>query len=209
MGKLCGKAIKDAKNGASRGFCSKERHIGACGNSTCPGCGVPRTADNTRSVNTNWSLCRACAAEKMRLKRGGNALNYQVAGEQHTFARCGCVGTLPKKRGESNLFVSWIHHAWVCRVSRILHGSKKKNKGADYTAIDASTPHTMIRAMMENELCVLCNEPLSWDVGRGTTPHLHHDHDSGAIVGFSHPKCNPLALQREITILKKQLQKAA
>jgi len=40
----------------------------------------------------------------------------------------------------------------------------------------------------------------------GKTPHLHHDHETGEIFGFTHPVCNPHALQDEIDELRKQVK---
>jgi hypothetical protein len=53
--------------------------------------------------------------------------------------------------------------------------------------------------------CWRCRQPLEWVFGRGKTPHLHHDHETGEVHGFTHPSCNPKALLHEIDDLRKEL----
>jgi len=60
--------------------------------------------------------------------------------------------------------------------------------------------------MMRHD-CVLCGEPLKWEFGLGKTPHLHHHHDTGEIIGFAHTVCNPNAEVKEIFRLKEEVKK--
>jgi hypothetical protein len=48
-----------------------------------------------------------------------------------------------------------------------------------------------------------------WAFERGKTPHLHHDHNTGKLFGFTHNHCNPRALEDEIERLKKELDKSS
>jgi len=75
----------------------------------------------------------------------------------------------------------------------------------DHAPIDLKTPHSLIRELMKAELCWRCKRPLKWTLGMGKTPHLHHSHTSGEIFGFTHPHCNPLALEHEIDELRQRI----
>jgi hypothetical protein len=46
--------------------------------------------------------------------------------------------------------------------------------------------------------CERCGQPLTWEFGVGKTPHLHHSHTTGQPLGFTHPHCNPQAMEDEI-----------
>ncbi len=202
----CKKKIPLAKNGNERGVCNKEvGHQSQCGNGTCRRCGVKLSK---RKVRT--SRCSLCSTEISRERRGSKPKIYQIPGEVYTFP-CGCFGVLPRYRGESNQFGRWNSRligfsTWACRADNILQSSRRTAKKRGYEAISLSTPHTVIRQMMEVVNCVLCGQQLDWSVfGRGTTPHLHHDHITGEIHGFAHPKCNPLALQRHVWALEAKI----
>jgi len=57
--------------------------------------------------------------------------------------------------------------------------------------MDSNTPHQNIRKMMEEPNCWRCGQPLNWDkLGMGKTPHLHHNHITGELYGFTHAACN-------------------
>jgi hypothetical protein len=136
-------------------------------------------------------------------------------GEFHKFP-CGCSGRFPLKH-EANKFAGiTAGQRWRCRVAKIVEQSVHHCRKLGYASIDKNTPHAAIRALMENENCWRCKKPLVWVFGLGKTPHLHHNHQTGEIYGFTHPKCNPLALEHEIeelrdeiAALKLQLLKAA
>jgi hypothetical protein len=59
--------------------------------------------------------------------------------------------------------------------------------------------------MMEEPNCERCGEALKWEFGVGKTPHLHHNHETGEIYGFTHPVCNPQAMEQEIERLRTNL----
>lgn len=131
----------------------------------------------------------------------------QKPGKHHVFP-CGCAGRLPKHRGESNLFAkstqNHLTRSWVCRLIQIFNSSKHAAKGR-YVPIKAT--HAEIRKLMKKSRCWLCKSTLIWNLGRGRTPHLHHDHETGKVYGFTHSVCNPRALQNEIVKLRKMLDK--
>jgi hypothetical protein len=134
--------------------------------------------------------------------------NFQKPGRFHKFP-CGCVGILPKVRGESNIFAKAAQNhrtrSWVCRILGILRSAQYESRRRGYKPIIST--HAEIRELMKSNKCWLCGNRLTWNLGRGQTPHLHHDHETGEIHGFTHPRCNPRALQNEICRLKKRLDK--
>ena len=209
--RICGKKIPLARNGNDRGFCTRPIHSGHCSNKTCHGCGVKLTENNvTPGVwKQGAKVCRICRSIYYPNKRKYGPRNLQIPGGRFTFNRgrtCNCSGHLPKHRGRSNLFVTWQSHHWYCRVGSIIQGSISGARRHGYKSIDKMTPHSVIRKLMRVRHCVLCGERLQWRVGRGKTPHLHHDHQTGKIIGFTHPKCNPLALERRVRELEAQVE---
>ena len=154
------------------------------------------------SVRRNkGGLCRVCAKERARQVYGHKPKNSQVAGKRHTFP-CGCSGVLPLK-GQSNLFC----YRGMCRISKILWSNLKIAERCGYKPMDVNTPHTLIRKMMKKTNCERCGKPLKWILRRGKTPHLHHNHTTGEIYGFTHHHCNPRALEDEIERLQKQIKR--
>lgn len=178
----------------------------------CSRCDVPMTKELTRPswVNKKGCLCRRCFTEYQRNKRGNKPRNSQTPNSNHVFP-CGCSGILPKNRGEGNKFARSTKHGpparniWYCRVAAILRGSVDGAKKGGYKPINAQTPHASIRKMMEATTCWRCNEDLVWKLGRSTTPHLHHNHETGEALGFTHNHCNPRLLELEIDRLKAEL----
>jgi hypothetical protein len=202
----CGKPIRKAKNGADRGVCMrKPEHNGHCSSRTCLYCGIQFTKGN--SVSNGF--CKDCNREQSRdWKRkhlGYQPMNRQTPGEFHTFP-CGCSGVLPQERGTSNQFaIKVLKQGWACRVTAVLGGIRKQSERDGYKPIDLNTPHSVIRKMMQEKNCALCGEPLKWELGRGKTPHLHHDHDTGQPIGFSHHRCNPRALESRVRELETEV----
>lgn len=120
---------------------------------------------------------------------------------------CGCNGVLPKQ-GESNLFAVWrggIRPNWYCRVARLLGSGLAKGQDRGYEAIKQNTPHAIVRELMKAAMCWRCQEPMNWIFVAGKTPHLHHNHNTGEIYGFTHPHCNPLALEHQIDEMRDQI----
>ena len=124
---------------------------------------------------------------------GGSARsNLQVPGTRHQFP-CGCVGILPDA-GKNNKFAKSTGKSFQCRVSAILNQSRAAAACGGHTAIDINTPHTVIRKLMDATVCWRCEQPLDWEnLGRGTTPHIHHNNASGQLYGATHHACNPHA----------------
>jgi len=200
---FCGTPIK-TRLGKLKGTCFRPlNHVGGHGNNLCWMCCV------VEYEHKQSGLCAACRRKRDirdSRKQGAKPLNIQVPEKLHTFS-CGCVGILPKK-GEQNKFAMWVQKAgFRCRAQVILLSSKQSAKKNGHRPISASTPHKTIRFFMEKSKCERCDESLIWEFGFGKTPHLHHDHKTGEIYGFTHPKCNVFAMEREISRLRKQIRK--
>ena len=200
--KKCGKQVGKTKSGKSRGLCIKPKgHAGKCTNGTCKYCGVVLTKSNappSAMSGVKNRRCHKCRQEE----HGGNPRNYQVPGSRHTFP-CGCTGILPEK-GFDNLFAAETSGGvFTCRARLPIYSSKHNAKKRGYKPIDPFTPHSLIRKMME-ENCVLCGEALVWTFGRMKTPHLHHNHETGKVIGFAHPKCNLFELQQRVLELRAE-----
>jgi hypothetical protein len=138
-------------------------------------------------------------------RRSGSAQNYQKPEKEHTFRTCGCVGILPTWKG-SNKFAKFNGAGFQCRAAYLVTHSRIVATKLGYAPIPSNTPHSVIRKLMDEPNCERCRQPLMWELGNHKTPHLHHDHETGEIYGFTHPKCNPRALEDEIERLKKLLQ---
>lgn len=142
---------------------------------------------------------RAYAAFRRKHPNAGYKVHH-VPNQPYTFI-CGCTGTLPSA-GKSSVFsLSSAGTARVyfqCRVSSILVSSARSAKRDGYRPIPAETPHAAIRKMMEEPNCWLCHVPLLWEIGKGKTPHLHHNHQTGEPLGFTCSRCNPNALEQEV-----------
>lgn len=53
------------------------------------------------------------------------------------------------------------------------------------------TPETLVQLIEESKTCYFCSQPLDWESNeKSRRPHLHHDHVTGNVLGFSHPHCN-------------------
>jgi hypothetical protein len=126
----------------------------------------------------------------------------QVAEKPWTFS-CGCSGILPSK-GKSNKFARHSSKGFTCRVAGTLAKGTVEAQKRGFK-FNADVPHSVIREMMEKD-CWRCHGALDWSVmSNGTTPHLHHNHESGEILGFTHPNCNPRLLEMNNDELKHEL----
>ena len=208
--RLCGKPMLTAKNGIDRGVCNRPQgHGQKCGNGTCPSCGIILTLTNTAAaaVSRGAGLCRVCRTQEQRVRNGHAVRKYQRLGKPYTFP-CGCSGVLPSRKGFVNELVTRGAGSYVCRVSSILHGSQQAAKKWGYKPIPLDTPHALVRELMLKSSCECCGEPLLWAVTLGARqPHLHHNHETGEIYGFTHPVCNPKAMENEIDRLRALLKK--
>jgi hypothetical protein len=207
---VCGKPMPKAKNGAYRGFCTRSIRGGAHGNhgnGTCPDCGVKIIKET--AYRCGW--CRKCktkySTEWARIKYNRKVRVSQIPGTKFVFPKCGCFGILPKQKNEVDKFVSrrcGCERNWCCRVSEIIHGSIGLSKRYGCVSISPNTPHSVIRKLMDESNCERCNQSLKWEFGMGKTPHLHHNHETGEIYGFTHHRCNPRALEVENERLRKE-----
>jgi hypothetical protein len=206
MRENCKKPVKVAKSGVVRGICTRPAgHMGLHSNKTCSICGVSLTPKSAgESQRKNGGTCRKCQRDWQRQEHGYKPRNLQIAKDFHTFP-CGCSGLLPG-RGESNNFAVFRSAYWYCRVSTILKGSFFAAKRRKYTSINPKTPHHIIRKLMSIKECWLCKRPLEWVFGKTSTPHLHHNHETGEIYGFAHARCNMNPLEDEIIRLRKRIE---
>jgi hypothetical protein len=140
--------------------------------------------------------CKACGRDYIRLRRGNSPRNFQQPSQPFTFS-CGCSGVLPKQ-GQSNQFACGNSRSYWCRVAHILKSSNRKARERHHKPVSADTAHSVIRAMMANPNCERCGQRLVWEFGVNKTPHLHHNHETGQPLGFTHPHCNPQAMEQEI-----------
>ena len=204
--KLCGEPMPKAKNGADRGICIRPSgHYNDHGNGTCSRCGVYLSFDTAfyNVVMSGRGWCRQCTLEYRRKRYGFNPQNRIYPGKLHTFP-CGCSDILPDPPC-NNKFVIWnkSQGSFICRITVILHSSKLKATNAFYKSIPFNTPHFAIRKMMEEPNCVICGKLLTWEFGRGKTPHLHHNHETGEIYGFACSRCNTEELDALRTVIKR------
>jgi hypothetical protein len=201
--KECGKPLK-TKDGADRGLCSRGLyHRGKHSNGTCMRCGVRLASDNTSQSALIHP--RGCCRNCMRAELGQTPVNTQHAGQFHVFP-CGCGGILPKTGSDDKFARRTSGGTYMCRVSLILTCSWNNSKRDGHIPISPDTPHSIIRRLMEELNCERCGESLIWEFGSGRTPHLHHNHLTGEIYGFTHPICNPRALEQEIERLRADIK---
>lgn len=147
-----------------------------------------------------------CAHHCASYRRQHKPQNHQIAETMHTFP-CGCTGLLPKHNQSSVFACAYPKLGFMCRITSILINSAKTARRGGYKPIPQNTSHQSIRMMMTNPNCVQCGLPLSWShLAIASTPHLHHNHKTGEIYGFTHPRCNPRALEQENDRLRTQLK---
>jgi len=133
----------------------------------------------------------------------------QILGGTYQFP-CGCKGFIPAVKGENNTFVFWAKKKaggiglWQCRVTTILNASRFNGNKYAYVPVNIKTPHQIIRKLMKERNCWRCGQKLEWVYGLGKTPHLHHNHKTGEIFGFTHPRCNANALEHALNELKEE-----
>jgi len=49
-------------------------------------------------------------------------------------------------------------------------------------------PEQFVARMKQTKRCTACNGRLNWL--KKPHPHLHHNHETGEVIGFCHPVCN-------------------
>ena len=80
---------------------------------------------------------------------------------------------------------------WLCEplsyarlvLARVTRNAKK----LDY-AVPTATPDEVCQFIRESKQCTLCFGSLDWEGKR--PPDLHHNHETGLVIGFSHRRCN-------------------
>lgn len=200
--KICGKSMW-TKTGKRKGSCTRPlRHQSECGNSLCWRCCI----SDKEGPSGLCSDCRRKRDTEYNRKRGAQPKKYKTPGTYHTFP-CGCAGRLPAD-GIQNKFVTWTpYNGFNCRVRIILISSLQGAKKYGHLPIAQDTPHASIRALMEEPNCERCGAPLAWEFGLWKTPHLHHNHETGEPLGFTHPVCNPRAMENEIDRLRAEVKR--
>lgn len=164
--------------------------------------------DIAKSLSRSWSGVRLRA----RVLDISSLALYRCPRHPNEYRKfpCGCEGVLPDP-GVSNKFVSCHiekgQSVWICRVTGILLHSARSAKISGYKPVDRDIPHSVIRRLMDEPNCERCGLPLRWEFGPAKTPHLHHNHETGEVCGFTHPKCNLRALEDEIDRLRAENQK--
>ena len=200
----CNKITKTITGGKRTGLCARTLgHKGRCANNFCSVCGVLPKITSGR--------CRSCDLKYQRDRRratGCLPMNVQNSGELHTFP-CGCTGVLPQKGAPPNKFAGSRGNgrSFLCRISQIITTSETHARIGGYKPIHRGIPHAAIRLLMEETDCERCGEPLVWEFGRGKTPNLHHDHDTGKLFGFTHHHCNPRALEDQIERQRAEIER--
>lgn len=206
----CRKKMPLSTSGDDRGYCSKPvRHRSKCNNNTCRVCAVRLTNKNSYPSGVTVRLCRICERMLSRTRRGQKPRNIQRPRKFHRFI-CGCSGILPNL-GKQNRFATHNSKStgvgFACRAGALLSTSKHVARRNGYKPINQMTPHSAIRRAMDSDVCVLCGATLQWKFGLGKTPHLHHDHETGELIGFAHPTCNmPEAKTRMKQLLQENIK---
>lgn len=82
------------------------------------------------------------------------------------------------------------HSCWECspltRIQGLLSASKSSAKTRGYKPPHI-TAQEYLNLLRSSKVCAACGEPLNADSRR---PHLHHNHDTGEVLGFVHSFCN-------------------
>ncbi len=80
----------------------------------------------------------------------------------------------------------------VCLVCNPLGWAKRVLRDLQKHAIEKGykapilSSEELVRLYQESRICVLCEEPLE------AKPSLHHNHETGKVIGFSHTRCNSI-----------------
>lgn len=70
-------------------------------------------------------------------------------------------------------------------AKRVLRDIKAHSKIQEYAQPKATAEQVL--KFYENRLCILCGGELDWISSR---PTLHHSHETGEVMGFTHNACN-------------------
>ena len=93
-----------------------------------------------------------------------------------------------------------------CCHCKPLGWAKTIIKRAELTATDEGylapniTAEKLVELRKTSTHCAACELPLDW---AGASPHLHHDHETGRVIGYTHRWCN--AMEGNIRTVLKNL----
>jgi hypothetical protein len=73
-------------------------------------------------------------------------------------------------------------------ASRIIRCARAKAKSRGYVSMRI-TPEEVVSLMLSTKHCVACGGELNW-ITKGESPHLHHNHTTGVVIGYVHSRCN-------------------
>jgi 5-methylcytosine-specific restriction endonuclease McrA len=125
--------------------------------------------------------------------RSGNTkscgcLYKQIPGMYYTF-RCGSIFRLPPIPGYSDEFCLWRNqnNSWICRSCMIIRASYWHAKYRRYTPDRTNCPNLVLIIKNQSE-CSACK--IEFSVLAHKEKHLHHDHDTGEVLGFLCQDCN-------------------
>lgn len=72
---------------------------------------------------------------------------------------------------------------WAKGCLSVFKGSAKRR---GYTPPNI-TAENFVKLMLKSKRCFGCDSRLDWE---NTSPHLHHNHATGEVLGFCHSLCN-------------------
>lgn len=112
----------------------------------------------------------------------------QVCIHKRIRAQCKeCIGSQVCTHGRIKLF------CWLCDptgyAKHLLRCAASEAKTQVHAPIDA-TPEQIVALRQNANSCALCCKPLAWDFQK--PPSLHHNHETGKVIGFVHGKCNAI-----------------
>lgn len=88
--------------------------------------------------------------------------------------------------------------ARTCRIcfpkhwaQRILSSHRQNARKGKYAATQI-TPAKLLKILKTSPSCCGCGAPLNYEAVGFEAPCLHHDHNTGEVVGFAHRECNSL-----------------
>lgn len=93
---------------------------------------------------------------------------------------CGTMVYCEHKKSRNHCFIC-APYLWA---SSILRSARKSAKQRRYEPPNISVDD-LVSLYYEAEICWLCGGSLDL-----TSPHLHHDHKTGQVHGFTHQLCN-------------------
>lgn len=77
---------------------------------------------------------------------------------------------------------------WAQRILTTLKRLSRKSGHAGPTL----TPPQLLKMLESSPICCGCNAPLDYNAVGWCAPCLHHNHETGEVIGFAHRECNSL-----------------